>query len=417
MSLPEPLQGSADALDAATDEYLNERELSQRCLGDDRTMQDVEDIDTGDYPDAAVENARMALEAREDTGNPNDCGTRVGWERANQLVNGEDLSEETIGRMAAFERHEDNKGQGEDGREDCGWMMWNAWGGDEGIAWAQRKQEAFEEARQNSALSGDTDFRDAAEGRTLSVPDNAVSISDRSEAPEGATIIEGDRGGLYYIPAGGDDSDQTGDSEARQRVQDIAESDASEDEKKAELESVVSDTTGVESVNFDNFDEQQATATSDALVALGEAGETDGIQEISTDVTEEMSNSNAMANYDPFDQTIRFDPDSFTEEKAQEWGGNGFLAGDSIRHLVAHEVGHHRHFQNQIDGQSAGMQAQAQEIPEGARAAFAEDVSVYAVENPNEMVAELYAMQVQGEELTTGMENAYEEFGGPEVDV
>ena len=135
-------------------------------FSDDRTMQDVEDIDTGDYPDAAVENARMALEAREDTGNPNDCGTRVGWERANQLVNGEDLSEETIGRMAAFERHEDNKGQGEDGREDCGWMMWNAWGGDEGIAWAQRKQEAFEEARQNSALSGDTDFRCLGEGVT-----------------------------------------------------------------------------------------------------------------------------------------------------------------------------------------------------------------------------------------------------------
>jgi len=34
MTLPEPLQGSADALDAATDEYLNERELSQRCLGE-----------------------------------------------------------------------------------------------------------------------------------------------------------------------------------------------------------------------------------------------------------------------------------------------------------------------------------------------------------------------------------------------
>ena len=121
-------------------------------FSDDRTMQDVEDIDTGDYPDAAVENARMALEAREDTGNPNDCGTRVGWERANQLANGEALSEETIGRMASFARHEDNKRQGEDGREDCGWMMWNAWGGDEGIAWAQRKQEAFEEARENSAV-------------------------------------------------------------------------------------------------------------------------------------------------------------------------------------------------------------------------------------------------------------------------
>ena len=49
----------------------------------------------------------------------------------------------------------------------------------------------------------DHELANAPDVRTLSsVPDNAVSISDRSEAPEGATIIEGDRGGLYYIPAG-----------------------------------------------------------------------------------------------------------------------------------------------------------------------------------------------------------------------
>jgi len=207
-----------------------------------------------------------------------------------------------------------------------------------------------------------------------------------------------------------------GDSEARQRVQDIAESDAPTDEKKAELESAVSDTTGVDNVNFDDFDEQQAVEASDAFVALGEAGETEGIQGITTDTTE-LGDSEAAANYDPFDQTIRIDADQFTEEKAQEWGDSGFLAGDSIRHLVAHEVGHHNHFTKEVDGQSAGMQAQAQEIPEQAKQPFAEDVSVYAVENPNEMVAELYAMKVSGEELSTGMENAYEMFNGPEVDV
>jgi hypothetical protein len=118
--------------------------------GTGKNLQDIEDIDMGDYPDAAVENARMALEAREETGNPNDCGTRVGWERANQLDNGEDLSEETISRMAAFERHEDNKEQGEEGRSDCGWLMWNAWGGDEGIEWAQSKLDEIEEAREAS---------------------------------------------------------------------------------------------------------------------------------------------------------------------------------------------------------------------------------------------------------------------------
>jgi ssRNA-specific RNase YbeY (16S rRNA maturation enzyme) len=264
----------------------------------------------------------------------------------------------------------------------------------------------------------DTEGVELSGGRTLAkVPDNAVSISERSEAPDGASVITGPRGGLHYIPAGDDDSDAGGDSKARQRVQDIAESGAPEDEKKAELESVVSDTTGVESVNFDNFDEQQATDTSDALVALGDAGETDGIQEITTDVSDEMAERDSVANYDPFDQTIRFDSESFTQEKAQEWSDQGYLAGDSIQHLVAHEVGHARHFQKEVEGQSAGMQAQAQEIPEAAREPFAEQVSVYAVENANEMVAELYAMQVQGEDMTVGMENAYDQFNGPEVNI
>jgi len=43
------------------------------------------------------------------------------------------------------------------------------------------------------------------------VPDNAVPIDSRGEAPDGAKVIEGDRGGLYYVPegdeGGGDDQD------------------------------------------------------------------------------------------------------------------------------------------------------------------------------------------------------------------
>jgi hypothetical protein len=112
---------------------------------DDCGLSQERELETyDDYPEAAQENARMALEAREETGNPNNCGTRVGWERANQLDNGESLSEETISRMAAFERHEDNKEQGEEGRADCGWLMWKAWGGDEGIEWAQDKLDEIE---------------------------------------------------------------------------------------------------------------------------------------------------------------------------------------------------------------------------------------------------------------------------------
>ena len=144
---------------------------------EDRGLQDVGDIDTGDYPEAAQENAQMALDARDDHGNPNDCGTQVGWERANQLANGEDLSEDTIGRMASFARHEDNKDQGDEGREDCGWLMWNAWGGDEGIAWAEDKMDEFEEARENAAGS-DTDFSSDGHRCLSNVPPEAYDAAE-----------------------------------------------------------------------------------------------------------------------------------------------------------------------------------------------------------------------------------------------
>jgi hypothetical protein len=39
--------------------------------------------------------------------------------------------------MSSFERHRENsKG---DPKTDCGALMWLAWGGDEGVAWAQKK--------------------------------------------------------------------------------------------------------------------------------------------------------------------------------------------------------------------------------------------------------------------------------------
>jgi hypothetical protein len=44
-----------------------------------------------DYPEAASANAKRALEYRQKTGNPGGCGTPVGWARARQLANKENL--------------------------------------------------------------------------------------------------------------------------------------------------------------------------------------------------------------------------------------------------------------------------------------------------------------------------------------
>jgi hypothetical protein len=93
-----------------------------------------------DYPKQAVENAKIALRWAEENG-WGSCGTAVGKIRASQLANNEPISEETIARMAAFERHRQNS-QKELG-DGCGRLMWLAWGGDEGVEWAQRKLESL----------------------------------------------------------------------------------------------------------------------------------------------------------------------------------------------------------------------------------------------------------------------------------
>jgi HK97 family phage prohead protease len=93
-----------------------------------------------DYPEAATNNAKRALKYKEENGS--DCGTPVGWARANQLAKRERVSRDTIARMASFKRHQQNKDVPYD--EGCGGIMWDAWGGDAGINWAIRKLDEID---------------------------------------------------------------------------------------------------------------------------------------------------------------------------------------------------------------------------------------------------------------------------------
>ena len=135
------------------------KDFIQRCMSDNKMVSEYTNTDQRlavcstsyeenlskvnlesytDYPKQASENAKIALRYAEENG-WGDCGTPVGKARANQLANGEPISEDTIARMAAFERHRQNSDkQLGDG---CGRLMWLAWGGDAGIEWAQRKLE------------------------------------------------------------------------------------------------------------------------------------------------------------------------------------------------------------------------------------------------------------------------------------
>ena len=88
-----------------------------------------------DYPQAATNNAKRARKWKEENGS--DCGTRVGWTRSSQLANRENISRDTIARMASFKRHQQHKDVPYS--EGCGGLMFDAWGGSSGVNWAINK--------------------------------------------------------------------------------------------------------------------------------------------------------------------------------------------------------------------------------------------------------------------------------------
>ena len=105
-----------------------------------------------DYPQGAKNNAKKALKHRDDNGT--DCGTPVGWQRANQLASGDAISDDVLVRTFSFLSRAKTYDQGrftdEDGKEICGSIMYAAWGGDPMLNWAKRTIEKMKEDKSES---------------------------------------------------------------------------------------------------------------------------------------------------------------------------------------------------------------------------------------------------------------------------
>jgi len=121
---------------------LDQESADKLCGWIRANMKTMEFESYTDYPESAKNAAKRALAWAEKNG-WGDCGTPVGKARANQLANGEAISEETIARMASFARHLQNKDVPYS--EGCGGLMVDAWGGQAGIEWAQNKLESIRE--------------------------------------------------------------------------------------------------------------------------------------------------------------------------------------------------------------------------------------------------------------------------------
>jgi hypothetical protein len=91
-------------------------------------------------------------------------GTRVGLARANQIVNGTNLSRSTVARMYSFfSRHEVDKkatgfNSGEEGFPSPGRVAWDLWGGDAGFSWSRSKWTQIKNMKKWAGSAFDLDI-------------------------------------------------------------------------------------------------------------------------------------------------------------------------------------------------------------------------------------------------------------------
>jgi HK97 family phage major capsid protein len=130
------------------------------------------------------EEAQRGLDWRSEFGRG---GTEVGIARARDIVNGRDLSEETIGRMVSyFARHEVDKEAegfrpGEDGYPSNGRIAWALWGGDPGKTWAENEW---------SKIKANRDYRPYPNEHAARLKDPSQYDSFRRENDAGGTGID-----------------------------------------------------------------------------------------------------------------------------------------------------------------------------------------------------------------------------------
>ena len=135
-------------------------------------------------PQGARTEARKGLEWRREF---NRGGTAVGWARARDIANGEQLSPETIGRMNSyFARHEvDKSGEGwspgEKGFPSNGRIAWALWGGDAGKAWAgkvARQMESRDKAERMAPKHIQRQFGAVKDGKAVVATETPVMVYD-----------------------------------------------------------------------------------------------------------------------------------------------------------------------------------------------------------------------------------------------
>lgn len=171
-----------------------------------------------DYPKSASRNAQRAINFKKENGS--DCGTPVGWTRASQLANREPISLDTVKRTYSFLSRAETYYTESGSLEECGNIMYLAWGGLSMKAWCESKLENLKfynktmktKAKPEELSIGDTVRWQASGGEAngiirriiledYQVPETTVTISGSEDDPAYEIEVLEEQDGSY-VPTG-----------------------------------------------------------------------------------------------------------------------------------------------------------------------------------------------------------------------
>lgn len=137
-------------------EAIGTKELDGRtvpnCVPIKMTEDDFADV-ISDYPEGVKDAAKRAVDYAEKNG-WGSCGTAVGKQRASQLSKGENISVDTLKRMYSYlSRHKGDLTSSKSYNDGCGKLMYDAWGGEAGLKWAERKLSQLEKEKMTFAVA------------------------------------------------------------------------------------------------------------------------------------------------------------------------------------------------------------------------------------------------------------------------
>ena len=141
--------------------------------------------------DGMKSEAERGLEWRREHGRG---GTEVGIARARDIVNGKNLSDDTVKRMYSFfSRHEVDKQAegfrpGEDGYPSNGRIAWALWGGDAGYSWSKKIVDQLDNER-SMQVDAKSDMI-AAESEGSSMSEDQIVAEETAEEVAEVTVEE-----------------------------------------------------------------------------------------------------------------------------------------------------------------------------------------------------------------------------------